>query len=150
DLLLDELARQPSIELRRPAIWNGATERGDRVESAIASDGRSILVSSRYLLACDGAESAVRKSFGIAMPGQAAIEDRIMIHFEADLRPLLRERPGVLYFIADPSAPATLIAYDLASTYVLMHRYDSRREAVEQFTQERCAALVRRAVGEGI
>jgi 2,4-dichlorophenol 6-monooxygenase len=147
DILLDEMATRPSIALRRPQVWTGAIQRDDRVHSTVEADGRSYGIVSRYLLACDGAESDVRKSQGIAMPGNTAIEDRIMIHFEADLRPLLGKRPGVLYFIADPSAPATLIIYDLGSTHVLMHRYDSRQEQLDRFTTTRCTELVRRAVG---
>lgn len=150
DILLEEMAAQASISLRRPQVWTGAVERGDRVCSTVEAGGRSYEIVSRYLLACDGAESAARKALGIAMPGNAAIEDRIMIHFEANLRPLLGQRPGVLYFVADPSAPATLIVYDLGATHVLMHRYDSAREPAGRFTTERCTALVRHAVGERI
>ena len=78
------------------------------------------------------------------MPGDARIEDRIMIHIEADLRPLLGNRPAVLYFITDPASPATLIAYDLASTYVphaSLRRDEGRRR---QLSAERCKEIVRR------
>lgn len=147
DILLEEVLANASIDLRRPHSWLSAVDDGARVVSTIATMEGERSITSRYLLACDGADSAVRKACGIDMPGDARIEDRIMIHIEADLRPLLGNRPGVLYFITDPASPATLIAYDLASTYVLMHRYDKTKEDAASFPHERCAEIVRGAIG---
>jgi 2,4-dichlorophenol 6-monooxygenase len=147
DILLEEVSGNQSIDLRRPQSWLSAIDDGARVISTIATAEGERSIASRYLLACDGADSTVRKACGINMPGDARIEDRIMIHIEADLRPLLGRRPGVLYFITDPASPATLIAYDLASTYVLMHRYDKTREGAASFPPERCKEIVQRAIG---
>ncbi|MFO1115203.1 MAG: FAD-dependent monooxygenase [Beijerinckiaceae bacterium] len=147
DILLEEVSNAKAIDLRRSQTWLSAADNGARVISTIATIGGECRIASRYLLACDGADSTVRKACGIDMPGDARIEDRIMIHIEADLRPLLGSRPAVLYFITDPSSPATLIAYDLASTYVLMHRYDRTKEDAASFPPERCKEIVRRAIG---
>ena len=147
DILLEEASKQTSIDLRRPQTWLSAVDDGTQVVSTIATPDGDKRIASRYLLACDGADSAVRRSCGIDMPGDQRIEDRIMIHIEADLRPLLGARPGVLYFITDPASPATLIAYDLASTYVLMHRYDKTKEDAASFPPDRCRDIVRRALG---
>ncbi|MFT4097273.1 MAG: FAD-dependent monooxygenase [Rhodoblastus sp.] len=147
DILLEEVAANPLIALPRPQTWLSAADAGTYVLSRIAAPDGEREVKSRYVLACDGADSAVRKACGVDMPGDARIEDRIMIHIEADLRPLLGERPGVLYFITDPASPATLIAYDLASTYVLMHRYDKSAEDPASFSPERCRQIVQRAIG---
>jgi 2-polyprenyl-6-methoxyphenol hydroxylase-like FAD-dependent oxidoreductase len=150
DILLERVAAAPSIELRRRHGWISADQTEAGVSSTVsAGDGSNYQISSRYVLACDGAESSVRKSLSIGMPGTARIEDRIMIHFEADLRPLLGDRPAVLYFVVNPAAPATLIAYLLESTFVLMHRYDSATEPVASFTAERCHTLVRDLLGSG-
>jgi 2,4-dichlorophenol 6-monooxygenase len=150
DILLERVAGAPSIELRRRHSWVSADQTAAGVSSTVSDgDGNNCRISSRYVLACDGAESSVRKSLSIGMPGTARIEDRIMIHFEADLRPLLGDRPAVLYFVVNPAAPATLIAYLMESTFVLMHRYDSAKEPVASFTAERCHALVRDLLGTG-
>jgi len=147
DILLEAVGDTPLIDLRRPQTWLSAEDDGNHVISRIAAPDGERTIRSRYLLACDGADSAVRKDCGIDMPGDARIEDRIMIHIEADLRPLLHDRPGVLYFITNPDSPATLIAYDLASTYVLMHRYDKAKEDPASFSPERCRQIVQRAIG---
>lgn len=147
DILLEDVAANPMIALRRPQTWQSAADAGTHVLSRIAAPDGEGEIRSRYVLACDGADSAVRKACGVDMPGDARIEDRIMIHIEADLRPLLGDRPGVLYFITDPASPATLIAYDLASTYVLMHRYDKSAEDAATFSPERCRQIVQRAIG---
>lgn len=150
DILLEDIAANPMIDLRRPQTWISVADAGPDVLSRIATPGGEREIRSRYVLACDGADSAVRKACGVDMPGDARIEDRIMIHIEADLRPLLGERPGVLYFITDPASPATLIAYDLASTYVLMHRYEKTAEDPASFSPERCRQIVQRAIGPDI
>ncbi len=147
DILLQEIATTPLIALRRPQTWLSALDAGTHVVSQIATPEGEREIKSRYLLACDGADSAVRKACGIDMPGDARIEDRIMIHLAADLRPLLGARPGVLYFVTNPASPATLIAYDLASTYVLMHRYDKAKEDPARFSRERCQEIVQQAIG---
>jgi 2-polyprenyl-6-methoxyphenol hydroxylase-like FAD-dependent oxidoreductase len=148
DILLDRVTKSGSIDLRRGHSWVSAGQTPDAVESTVdAGDGTIYRISSRYLIACDGAESRVRRSQSIAMPGAERIQDRIMIHFSADLRPLLGERPAVLYFIVDPGLSATLIAYRLESTFVLMHRYDPAYEPASAFTAERCQALVRDVLG---
>ncbi len=148
DILLERVTMSPAIELRRRHHWVSATQTGCGVVSAVdAGEQEHYPISSRYVLACDGAESSVRRSLSIEMPGVERIQDRIMIHFAADLRPLLGDRPAVLYFIVDPKGPATLIAYRLESTFVLMHRYDSTQEPASAFTPERCLALVRDAIG---
>lgn len=149
DVLLERIAAAPSIDLRRRHVWVSADQSGDAVTSEVDDgDGGRYRISSRYVLACDGAESSVRKSQSIGMPGAARIEDRIMIHFEADLRPLLADRPAVLYFVLNPAAPASFIAYRLNQTFVLMHRYDSAKEPVASFTAERCEVLVRGLLGD--
>lgn len=150
DILLEDIAANPMIALRRPQTWLSAVDAGTDVLSRIATPGGEREIRSRYVLACDGADSAVRKACGVDMPGDARIEDRIMIHIEADLRPVLGECPGVLYFITDPASPATLIAYDLASTYVLMHRYEKTAEDAASFSPERCRQIVQRAIGPDI
>ena len=148
DVLLARVTRSPAIELRRRETWISAVQTGCGVDSVVDAGEQGIYrLSSRYVLACDGAESSVRKSLAIEMPGVERIQDRIMIHFSADLRPLLGDRPAVLYFVVDPKGPATLIAYRLESTFVLMHRYESAQEPASAFTPERCLALVREALG---
>jgi 2,4-dichlorophenol 6-monooxygenase len=105
-------------------------------------------VRSRYLLAADGAGSHVRKALGIDMIGPTALGSFVMVHFEANLRDLVRERPGILYWVAEPDAVGTLIAHDIDKTWVFMKPYDPDASTPDDFSEDVCAGLVRRAIGD--
>jgi hypothetical protein len=70
-----------------------------------------------------------------------------MIHVEANLRALVRDRPAILYWIVDPARAGTFVAHDIDRSWVFMHRWDPSVEPATAFTTERCAAIVRRAIG---
>jgi hypothetical protein len=69
-----------------------------------------------------------------------------MIHFEADLRGLVAQRPAILYFLFGPGANGVLIAYDLGKTWVLMHRCTPQARP-QDFDTATCLRLVHRAIG---
>jgi hypothetical protein len=113
------------------------------------ASGRAFEVRSRYLLAADGAGSRVRKALGIEPVGPARLASFVMIHFEAQLRPWVAERPAVLYWTTAPGATGTFVAHDIDSTWVYMHGFDPDREAADDYTEERCLGIVRAALGTG-
>ena len=51
------------------------------------------------------------------------------IHFNADLRPLIGERVGMLHWVMDPEGAGFIIGYDLGGNQVHISNYD-----VSQFT----------------
>src|SRR4029077_118946 len=104
-------------------------------------------VRSRYLLAGDGAGSRVRKALGIEMVGPDRLQSFVMIHFQADLRALVRERPAILYWLVDPEVLGTLVAHDIDRTWVFMLPYDPDTESAAAYTEDACAVIVRRALG---
>ena len=146
-ILHDTLRALPLGDLCWGHEWQGAEQDGDGVTSRVAADGEVYEVRSRWLLAADGAGSRVRKWLGIEPIGPSRIQSFIMIHFEANLRPLVGRRPGVLYWITDPDTPGTFVAHDMDSTWVFMHPWDPDTERVEDYDAAACAALVRRAMG---
>lgn len=150
DILLARCACEPLIEIRRGWRWHGAVESADGLCSTVRDEGRGCdsVIESRYLIGADGAESAVRKHAGIAMEGPTELQHRIMINFEADLRGIVGSAPAILYWTLDPAAMGSFIAYDLGGNLVFMHRYDPTRESVADFGPQRCAALVRAAIGD--
>ncbi|HYB98633.1 MAG TPA: FAD-dependent monooxygenase [Candidatus Limnocylindrales bacterium] len=131
--------------------WCEAQQSAAEVTSTVKAlhSGESYRVRSRYLLACDGAGSRVRKWLGIAMQGPDRIQSFIMIHFRADLRRLVAGCPGVLYWICDPDAGGTLVAHDIDSEWVYMHAWDPDAETLESYDRARCERLVRRALRDG-
>ena len=104
-------------------------------------------IRSRFVIACDGAGSRVRKSLGIEMSGPPRIQSFLMIHFAADLREIVRERPGILYWIVDPELGGTFVAHDIDREWVYMRPIDPDHESEADYPAARCAELVRAAIG---
>jgi 2,4-dichlorophenol 6-monooxygenase len=148
-ILLEALRRSPQSEIRYGCEWERSEQDADGVTSSVRDrdTGERIEVRSRYVVAADGAGSRVRKSLGIEMEGPPRIQSFLMIHFEANLRPLVRERPGILYWLLDPEAGGTLVAHDIDREWVYMHAFDTDAESAQDYPEERCRALVERALG---
>ena len=131
--------------------WGHAWERAEQDAAGVTSrvrDGERVYdVRSRWLLAADGAGSPVRRSLGIEPIGPGSIQSFVMIHFEANLRGLVGHRPAVIYWTMYPDAAGTFVAHDIDSTWVYMHPWNPERESAGDYDEERCAAIVRRALG---
>jgi 2-polyprenyl-6-methoxyphenol hydroxylase-like FAD-dependent oxidoreductase len=148
-ILLEHLRSQPRASVRFCHEWESFEQDAGGVTSRVRDldTGRSLEVRSRWLLAADGAGSRVREALGIEAIGPARLASFLMIHFEANLRALVAPRPAILYFVQDPAARGVFVAHDIDSTWVFMHQWDPDRESAEDYTEERCAAIVRRAIG---
>src|SRR5262249_19534488 len=129
--------------------WSGLEQDADGVTSRVRdlAAGRTYEVRSRYVLAADGAGSRIRRALDVAMDGPERVQAFIRIPFEANLRALVRERPAILYWVLDPEALGSFVAHDIERTWVFMQPHEPDLEPAESFTHERCAALVRRAIG---
>jgi len=148
-LLLEHLAKQAETSLWPGHEWEGAEQDAQGVTSRIRelASGRVREVRSRYLLAADGAGSRVRRALGIEAVGPARLGSFVMIHFEANLRPWVGQRPAVLYWTSALGATGTFVAHDIDSTWVYMHAFDPERESPDDYSEGFCADLVRRALG---
>ena len=148
-ILLDRLSEEREAEVRYRHQWTALEQDPDGVTSHIEQleTGRSYAVRSRWVLAADGAGSRVRRALGIEMIGPDRLQSFVMIHFEANLRPLVRKRPAILYWLLDPDVMGTLVAHDVERTWVFMHPYDPDTEPPETYTTDVCAGIVRRAIG---
>lgn len=72
------------------------------------------------------------------------------IHFSANLRPVVGDRVGMLYWIMDPIAAGFIIGYDLGETQVHISEVDTAEYPVESWTEEMCRAKVRAAIGQDV
>lgn len=136
------------VTLLRGANCTSVDEAADHTVAAISFDeGGTESIKSRYVLAADGANSRLRTELGIALEGPADLQHNMMIHFEADLRPFIKDKPGILYFLFEPDSQGALIAYDLGKTWVLMHAFDPATTTPDTFDDATCIALVEKAVG---
>lgn len=148
-ILADHLRKQPGVDLRYGWQWEGSDQDEDGVTSRVRelATGEVHEVRSRYLIGADGAGSRVRKSLDIEMQGPPRLQSFLMIHFEADLRSIVRERLGVLHFVMDPEASGVFVAHDIDREWVFMHNFDPERESEADFDEARCRYLVFRAIG---
>jgi hypothetical protein len=141
-LLVDELAAM-GVPVRYEHRWESAVDDGDGVRSVLASPDGPVEVRSRWLLACDGASSPVRRSLGIEPEGPHRIQSFVMVHLAADLRAAVGDAPGVLFWVCDPRSGGTFVAHDIDREWVFMLPFDPDAEELDAYTPERCAALVR-------
>lgn len=74
-------------------------------------------------------------------------ETMMTIHFNADLRPVVGERVGMLHWITDPACSGFIIAYNLSGNQVLISNFDSERLPLESWTEEIARETVRAAIG---
>jgi 2,4-dichlorophenol 6-monooxygenase len=84
------------------------------------------------------------------MVGPDRLQSFVMIHFQADLRALVKARPAILYWTVDPECAGAFVAHDIDHTWVFMHPYDPDAQPAETFDERACAAIVRRAIGRDV
>lgn len=129
--------------------WESAVQSSGGVTSRIRDLATDTVheIRSQVLIAADGATSRIRESLDIKMVGPARLQSFVMIHFEANLREIVKDCPGILYWISDPEAAGTFVAHDIDREWVYMLPYDPDLESVDTYSPERCRQLVERAIG---
>jgi len=149
-ILAEALGKLPGVDLRYGWQWERSEQDAEGVTSTLTdlATGESHEVRSRWLIAADGAGSRVRRSLGVEMQGPQRIQSFLMIHFGANLREMVRDRPGVLHFVMDPEAGGAFIAHDVDREWVYMHEFDPDAESEEDYDDDRCRELVLRALGQ--
>ena len=150
DALLAALPDREAITLRRGATVVELTPHDDGVEATIAQDDEEYIVRAQYVVAADGAGSRTRTALGIDMHGPEALQSYMMIHFEADLRALTSQHPGLLYFTLSPAHSGVFIGYDRGRTWVFMQSYDPNTQTIDDFGDARCRELIEAAAGAAL
>ncbi|SFB33031.1 2-polyprenyl-6-methoxyphenol hydroxylase [Amycolatopsis marina] len=143
------LARR-GADLRWSTRLVGIAQDADRVDVELAGpDGRYSLRCAR-VVAADGTHSAVRTALGVGTSGPGELgKSMLNILFRADLRPHLRGMSFATCTITTPEAPGLLATVDGETNWVFHVACDVEgNERQEDFTHERCTAVVRAAVGD--
>ncbi|MBV9556715.1 MAG: bifunctional 3-(3-hydroxy-phenyl)propionate/3-hydroxycinnamic acid hydroxylase [Pseudolabrys sp.] len=113
--LRDAMRRLPQVQLWTGASVTALSDTGERV-SLTLDDGRAI--NARYVVACDGANSFVRKSLGIRLADLKFEEPWLVVDAEVDGPIRLPDFAGVptganlqhlSIMLCDPKRPATLV-----------------------------------------
>jgi putative polyketide hydroxylase len=110
--------------------------------------GAETSVRARYLIAAEGAQSQTRRRLGVRMIGEEKVYDSVNILFHADLRQWTEHRPAALYFVEQPALRGTFLTINGKDRWgFLIHSLSQYGYRPMDFTQERCTALIRQAVG---
>ena len=151
DFLLEEVARSPLIELRRGINWVGCEQDGQAATSLLedVETGERSRVTTSYVIGADGAGSVVRNEIGVEMVGDSASQAFITIHFAANLRDVVGDRPGILYWIMQPPHTGVLIAYDIEQRWCMLYPHDPAATPLQGFTPGLCKRIVQHAIGAG-
>jgi len=79
-----------------------------------------------------------------------ADETMMTIHFNADLRPIVKDRVGMLHWIMDPACSGFVIGYDLSGNQVLISNFDAKKHPVESWNEKLARSIVTAAIGKEI
>ncbi|WP_232660300.1 FAD-dependent monooxygenase [Pseudonocardia sp. TRM90224] len=114
------------------------------------STGDREQVRARYLVAADGNRSTIRSRLGIARTMERTFMHTANIVFRADLAPFVPRR-ALFWIIANPGGfSGGLVSAADPNRWQASVAYDPAVESAADFTEHRCTALVRAAVGAEI
>ncbi len=138
---------QPGVTLKHGWRFNGFTDHGSHVESRIVglADGSEHIVRSRYLVACDGGASAIRKSLGLRMNGRGRMRANVSFYFRSpDFLAIHGKGLGNLYFVFAPDAFGVFTAINGRDFWNFQYYFlDPARETADLDARE----VLTRAVG---
>jgi 2-polyprenyl-6-methoxyphenol hydroxylase-like FAD-dependent oxidoreductase len=110
-VLVRHLRSLPAARLRRGAEVVAVTSDrdGPAVTFRAGPSGEERTVRARYLVAADGAHSAVRRSLGIPMTGPDRLSEALTVQFRAPLWQVLGERRYGIYSVTRPGAEGVFL-----------------------------------------
>ncbi|MEZ3179662.1 FAD-dependent monooxygenase [Streptomyces pimonensis] len=150
-----------------PVLLEGARELGGDLRFGTEmmsfdqdAEGVTVLVKSRetgehtriradYLVAADGPRSPVRESLGIGRNGPGDLFHNVSLTFTSrGLAGVVGDRRFIVCYLTDPDADGALLPVDNRERWVFhVPWHPEHGETLEEFTDERCVAHIRKAVG---
>ncbi|MFE7172654.1 FAD-dependent oxidoreductase [Streptomyces sp. NPDC057616] len=111
--------------------------------------GEHTTVHADYLVAADGPRSPVREQLGIGQSGPGDLFHNVSVTFRSRaLAGVVGERRFIVCYLTSPDADGALLPVDNRENWVFHAPWHPELgETLEEFTDERCAEHIRRAVG---
>ncbi|MFJ6983769.1 MULTISPECIES: FAD-dependent oxidoreductase [unclassified Streptomyces] len=111
--------------------------------------GEHTTVRADWLVAADGPRSPVREQLGIGQSGPGELFSNVSITFRSRaLADVVGERRFIVCYLTSPDGDGALLPVDNRERWVFHAPWHPERgETLEEFTDERCAEHIRRAVG---
>ena len=103
DTLLRTVARERGADIRLRTEVVGVTEQAD----AVRVDTPGGAITARWVVACDGASSAVRRMLGVGIEDRGFDQDWLVV--DIDLTQLDHPMPSCAQQVCDPDRPATFV-----------------------------------------
>lgn len=127
-------------------------EQDDEAVTALVKNretGRTRTVRADYLVAADGPRSPVREQLGIGRTGKGDLFHNVSITFRAKaLADVVGDRRFIVCYLTNPEGSGALLPVDNTEHWVFHAPWrPDDGETLEDFTDERCAALIRTATG---
>ncbi|MBT8465405.1 MAG: FAD-binding protein [Myxococcales bacterium] len=146
--MLLHVEQTPEVHVLFEHQWEAFEENADGVTSIVrrASDGATLRIRGRYVVAADGASSRARRALGIEMDGPEKLQDFVNAYFELNLREHVTT-PAKLYWIMHPEAVGTLIAHHIERRWVYHVPIYAPHEGAEDYTPEVFRARIAKATG---
>jgi 2-polyprenyl-6-methoxyphenol hydroxylase-like FAD-dependent oxidoreductase len=148
-VLLAHLRSLPAAEVELGAEVVGIAERPDGVRVTLrdAATGATRAVDARYVVAADGARSAVRRAVGIAMHGPDRLANSATALFRAPLWDFLGPCRYGIYVVSHAQGQGTFLPAGPDDRWLFGVPYDPQHERPADFTAERFARLIRLGAG---
>ncbi|WP_189717649.1 FAD-dependent oxidoreductase [Streptomyces phaeofaciens] len=111
--------------------------------------GEHTTIHADYLVAADGPRSPVREQLGIGHSGPGDLFHNVSVTFRSRrLADVVGDRRFIVCYLTTPDADGALLPVDNREQWVFHAPWHPEQgEALEEFTDERCAEHIRRAVG---
>ncbi|MFG2909037.1 FAD-dependent monooxygenase [Kitasatospora sp. NPDC048286] len=145
--LLDAALAQGAAAVHYDTTVTEVADHGDVVDVTVEGAGGRQTLRTRYVVAADGATGGMRDRLGIAMDGAPVLGHQLNIYFHADLSPWTRQDPALLIWLINSVSPGVLIGMDGARRWTFQRSFDPAVESPQDYPPERCARIIRDAVG---
>ncbi|MFG2627604.1 FAD-dependent monooxygenase [Streptomyces sp. NPDC048473] len=145
--LLDAVLAQGMATVQYSTTVVEVTDHGDWVDVTVEGVGKRQILRTCYVVAADGATGGMRDKLGIAMDGSAALGHQLNIYFHADLSPWMGQDPALLIWLINSASPGLLIGMDGVRRWTFQRSFDPAVESPRDYSPERCAQIIRDAVG---
>jgi 2-polyprenyl-6-methoxyphenol hydroxylase-like FAD-dependent oxidoreductase len=146
-ILLQAAQSYSSVDVRFGVQVTSVADTEEGVVIQGEANGSSIEVRGDYLLAADGAHSSIREALEIRTSGLEPYGDLMSVYFRADLTPYTRRRPYIVWWVINGDTQGGFIAIDGKDRWTYNFGYDRERESAADYPLQRCAEIVRQAVG---
>ena len=144
--LLDQIETQPLVDLRWNHLVKGLKQSPESLTLEVETPSGPRQFSARYLLACDGARSTLRKLLALDFPGRS-FDDRFLI---ADVRASLDLPPEPRFFFNHPAhpGPTVLIHPQPDSVWRIDWQIGAGADVDLERSPERMDARIRAFIGD--